>query len=514
MKAKAHKKITQAAIKIFTQQRQSDFTQMLHKYGDEIADGSVEADIFPIFERATNWHFYRANDTLKITEIAGIKVYPTSDHILKKRISQLAICVTQIEDESNKHVIHERFEDAFELVGRALHHIQDMSTPSHVSAIYHGPDFPFNQVDGALIIPDHFESFSAQNHVLSSILENVHVSNKELAQLQKEASASFLDTYNSAAKNTLQFLFDDANTSFIEGTIDGQTANIPLSMFWQQFHQHDAKGKIKGFGSFGPLAKCFDNPEQSIVVDGQTYQVTSNALIALCSILINKMIRDSLRALFVAEKTMLKVQQKEDSLHIESLNPVYGENYKKGYIGFTYQKTSIVSIGIAYITRWARLSHVKVSHAFVVTNENQCIEAVGEGVRIIDLNHYFNDPHCQVFFRKPQPYNDDVANRISQAAHEHIGKAYDHSLIPAHFFLGSWFGRVLNRITFGALTFIIMKVANSKDQWICSELAAYCLDQQPEYHDQGILLAHNETIDPQELFEDNQIFVPWKNTNP
>ena len=50
-------------------------------------------------------------------------------------------------------------------------------------------------------------------------------------------------------------------------------------------------------------------------------------------------------------------------------------------------------------------------------------------------------------------------------------------------------------------------------KWICSELTAYALDEQPEYHDQGILKRPNATISPQELFEDSVIFEPWTDRN-
>jgi len=51
---------------------------------------------------------------------------------------------------------------------------------------------------------------------------------------------------------------------------------------------------------------------------------------------------------------------------------------------------------------------------------------------------------------------------------------------------------------------------NNEKRWICSELAAYCLDEQREYRGKGILAKPEDTIDPQELFEDETIFEPWK----
>ena len=57
---------------------------------------------------------------------------------------------------------------------------------------------------------------------------------------------------------------------------------------------------------------------------------------------------------------------------------------------------------------------------------------------------------------------------------------------------------------------LLSKLLNNEKRWICSELAAYCLDEQREYRGKGVLAKPEDTIDPQELFEDEVIFEPWK----
>jgi hypothetical protein len=70
------------------------------------------------------------------------------------------------------------------------------------------------------------------------------------------------------------------------------------------------------------------------------------------------------------------------------------------------------------------MSDISVSHVLIVTGENTCIEAdafhntVKEGT----LQHYFDEPHCQIFFRKPQELNDEVAEGIVQALRPEVGK--------------------------------------------------------------------------------------------
>ena len=199
------------------------------------------------------------------------------------------------------------------------------------------------------------------------------------------------------------------------------------------------------------------------------------------------------------------------SVKIESIDPEFGVNYNKGYVGFTYYNTSVISRGIAYITRWAKMGDIKVSHTLLVTGKDECIEAhIKQGVVRSTLTKYFDDPRCQIFFRKPVGLTSDIAKRIEAVAAAQVGTKYDTDLIVAEAAQGGIIGKLVNRIFHGKPDRLVSKLLNRDDRWICSELVAYCLDEQPEYHNQGSLHDPNETIDPQELFEDAVIFEPWK----
>jgi len=198
------------------------------------------------------------------------------------------------------------------------------------------------------------------------------------------------------------------------------------------------------------------------------------------------------------------------SLQIKSIHPIYGNNYKKGYVGFTFYNTSVVSKGIAFMTRWARMSDIKVSHTLLVSGDNECIEAhVQNGVQRSTLNNYFDDPDCQIFFRKPIGLNDNIANRLEKVASKEVGTKYDAALIASHAMHGTFIGKLINTVFNGKPDRLVSKLLNRDDCWICSELLAYCLNEQPEYANKGILLRPSSTIDPQELFEDSLIFEPW-----
>ena len=195
-----------------------------------------------------------------------------------------------------------------------------------------------------------------------------------------------------------------------------------------------------------------------------------------------------------------------------SLAPIFGDNYRPGYIGFTYHTDSLVlSPGIAYFTRWARMSDIKVSHALIVSGEDECIQAHRKGgVHRAPLGPLFEDRQCQIFFRKPRGWTGEIGARIVETVAEQVGTKYDTPLIVAQALQGTFLGKLINKAFKGKPDAFVSRLLNDPEEWICSELAAYGLDEQPEYRDLGILAKPNETIDPQELFEDPIIFAPWK----
>lgn len=195
----------------------------------------------------------------------------------------------------------------------------------------------------------------------------------------------------------------------------------------------------------------------------------------------------------------------------KSISPEFHKTHDVGYIGFTYYNASFVSQGIAYFTRWSKMSEITVSHALVVTGANECIEALGDMnvVARSPLTKYFDDPRCAIFFRKPVQWTAVVGGGIAKTALSQEGQKYDYGLIVADAVKGSFLGHLISGCFKGVKEDILTKLLNKDTRWICSELAAYALDEQPEYRDKGILNKECDTITPQELFEDGTIFEPW-----
>lgn len=198
-------------------------------------------------------------------------------------------------------------------------------------------------------------------------------------------------------------------------------------------------------------------------------------------------------------------------LQVQSLPPRFGENYKSGYIGFVDTSADAASKGLAYFTRWSRLSDVHVSHAVVVSGENTCVEVLaGKGVVRTPLEKYFNDPKVRLFFRKPRKCSTSVGERIAAAAEAQVGVRSDQLILAARMLENSFLQRWIRSAFAQNSDRFLGKLLNQDTRWLGGELAAYCLDAQPEYADKGLLAGPQVSVDPQHLFEDQDLFAAWK----
>lgn len=199
---------------------------------------------------------------------------------------------------------------------------------------------------------------------------------------------------------------------------------------------------------------------------------------------------------------------------IESKLPIYGVNYDKGYIGFTFNNASFVSEGISYFTRWDRLSNIPVSHVLVVVDENTCMEAVmGKGIIKSNLDKYFWEKHIHIFFRKPKGINENVSEEIVHAAEKEIGATYANNLIANDMIRGTFLGHLLDELSHDEIFDGLAMLLDRDGSFICSELAAYSLKSAKSwaYNHAGILSRPAAAITPQSLFSDEVIFEQWKN---
>lgn len=92
------------------------------------------------------------------------------------------------------------------------------------------------------------------------------------------------------------------------------------------------------------------------------------------------------------------------------LQPIYGEHFGPGYIGFT-NSTSAISEGITWFSSAEEAIAFEedlpkefeegASHTFVAVSKMFGIESSVGGVKTFPLSKYIDDPHVQLVFRKP-----------------------------------------------------------------------------------------------------------------
>lgn len=190
-------------------------------------------------------------------------------------------------------------------------------------------------------------------------------------------------------------------------------------------------------------------------------------------------------------------------------NPIFGTDYDVGWIGFT-KAAGLITDGISYGERWERQPEFpQVSHAFICTGRDAGIEAHMEtGVARFAISKYAADPTCKLYFRKPARWNPVLGRRIADTAASKLGARYDTALIAADAICDTLLGHWVNVLSGGIFRRATCCLLGHEDRFICSELAAFALDAQPEYSGRGCLVNPTDTIDPQQLFQDAMVFSP------
>lgn len=285
-----HQKITKRAIDLYHLHCPGPFSRHLNRYAEEVIEGSKEADTTPLTVRATNWHFYPANDRLapiktKLLGFMPITIYPTSDHILKRRIEEL-----------KKEISKGISEDVFNLVGRILHHIQDMSTPAHAVPVYHGLDV-LDLVEDELNVRDSFEEYSEEN--IDTVLDTIIVDHAHF-EATTEAPLSPDALYEHAAQRTLKTLYGPHQG--FHAKVDGVSTHIGWDSYWRPWSSDRTdEASLYGFGSYGPLGHAFG--KNHVLVGQVHYEVPPQACSQLYRKQLSCMVLDSLRALAFVQQT-------------------------------------------------------------------------------------------------------------------------------------------------------------------------------------------------------------------
>lgn len=285
MKAADHRRLTRKAIELFHIFTGSELSAYLVQNSGLVEQGAEDADYHPFATRITHWHFYPENNALRpktfyLGGIVPLPVTPTSQHILEFRVKELR------QEFEKDHPF--RVE---ELIGRILHHIQDMSTPAHVVPVYHGPK-----------LKDSFEEYSLRHS--EAILEDIVFDVAEYHALKADQQEDILAIYHAAARETLRLLYDEPEERFYI-LADGEELVGGWRKFWLRYAEAGNQcaqpplDGYQGFGCYGLFGQHFG--ETRLEHEGVSYQLDPVHYQRLHRRLLNKQVIDSVHALMLID---------------------------------------------------------------------------------------------------------------------------------------------------------------------------------------------------------------------
>jgi hypothetical protein len=189
--------------------------------------------------------------------------------------------------------------------------------------------------------------------------------------------------------------------------------------------------------------------------------------------------------------------------------PAFGKDFGLAWVGFA-RGPSLLSAGIAYLTRRDKVGGPCVTHAFLVTGPDECVEAnFPAGVVTSRLSEsYLDGDGGPVVFRKPRGLTPAVARRLVRRVKAEVGAQFDAAAMAAEGLAGTFVGHLLNSLFKDKPKELAARLTHRKGRWVCSDLVMYCLRGEPRYRGKGVLARPVGTVSPQTLFEDEELFEP------
>jgi hypothetical protein len=188
--------------------------------------------------------------------------------------------------------------------------------------------------------------------------------------------------------------------------------------------------------------------------------------------------------------------------------PEFGKDYDLGWVGFIHGP-SLLSAAISYITRRDKAGDTVVTHSFLVTGPDECVEAnFPAGVVASGLAESYFDKDVGVIFRRPRGLTKAAARRVVKRAKAELGAPFDTVGMVAEGLGGTFLGHVLNAVFGDVPKKRAAELLHEKGKWVCCDLVIHCLQGEPKYRGKGVLAEPVGTVSPQTLFEDEGLFEP------
>ena len=176
----------------------------------------------------------------------------------------------------NRTQLFETYREYFNWLGHAVHHLQDMSSPTHVVPILH--PFAFDSPTGWEIIPqDGFENNEYRASVLNKIIKESHQQSlDQLCAFKKSTPETLFDILDQGARKTLNSLTQkvfiyvidskDSDDNLLQEFLNGSLHSLPLqtrrlrsmTVTWEKWYDSSlAIHNPDHFGQYGFYKDAF-----------------------------------------------------------------------------------------------------------------------------------------------------------------------------------------------------------------------------------------------------------------
>ena len=292
-----HYEYTELAVEIYQQYTKNKIKSKI--FGSNLSQGSLDEDKFnPFvlnFQRILNWHFFNNKNSISNTRFPGIR---TSEKRVDRLIEKVIRSKTKYKEATTDEEKEDDLERLLDVTGRLIHHIQDMSTFSHVVPVYHGitPKDSYEVFGKKMIDKISLElgNETSENSLCIMISPTeIKANNDEYKGLDK---AYFFNIYQVAAKKTLRVLNSDKHA--FDLFINGEKGQLKWNGFWKEKSNTEVaectsiENRYDDFGSFGKLCNNFGNP--FFKANDNLYEVNHVEYMKIYKFLMKKSILDTI----------------------------------------------------------------------------------------------------------------------------------------------------------------------------------------------------------------------------
>lgn len=192
-------------------------------------------------------------------------------------------------------------------------------------------------------------------------------------------------------------------------------------------------------------------------------------------------------------------------------------DYYRGDIFFTYNDDWLAET-ILYFTRRDKKSTKRAIHVGIIEDESTCLETTNKTITRTKLkDKYLNNSKFRLYIRRPKEMAEDLKDEFINKAKTAMGTRYARALLVVMALRNSPLGRLVDEVYnyryFDLVANACKNVSSKlykKGTLMCSEHLANTFKALDKWtpHNTGILTRPSPAINPQQIFEAEELFEP------